>query len=379
MKKKKTPPSASKEENEKMYDQFTRRMKELHPLNTSGRPSPPPTKPRVQLTTAPQQDEATRDAIIDEAMSRFKDCLKRGLLIPEDVPTRAEFKKLFDGKPVGWHDTDHVLSNALDARSALPIVSRDHFEKVIDRMMELIEANSKWDGHTVEGLPSREDLTRRYWGKGKSEDEIWEEVNIILDKQVTRLCILLDEKEIQKSRNKGKDKKEHEFLLFFSYAQRDTSAEATIFFKDAKARFPDRKIFRDMDTSFKLNELIQHVSSSKNVVVLLSENYPKRPFTLIELHHALAARANICTVIVTRQGMKPFDFEQVKLDIKSGNVAGYLDEDGWDLLREHGMTVRDVEKDLQTVMNVVGVPFSVENHGKVQDAMMGVVFDRLVL
>lgn len=170
-----------------------------------------------------------------------------------------------------------------------------------------------------------------------------------------------------------------EYLLFFSYAQKDTLAETSIFFNQAQARYPKQKIFRDNETKFKLNELIQHVQSAKNVVILLSGNYAKRPFTLVELHHALTSGANICPVKVSRPGMEPFDFEQIQLDIKSGKIKDYLNKDGWDLLLQQGITPEDVIKDLLEVMNVTATSFSVEHSSKVQTAMIDSVFDGLTM
>lgn len=168
-----------------------------------------------------------------------------------------------------------------------------------------------------------------------------------------------------------------EYLLFFSYAQKDTALETSLFFNEAQTRFPNHKIFLDKETKFKLDELIQHVRSAKNVVILLSGNYAKRPYTLVELHHALKSEANICPVTVSRSGMESFNFERIRADIKSGGIKDYLSQDGWDLLYQQNITVGDVIDDLNEVMNVTASQFSGELPSKVQKAMIESIFDGL--
>ena len=77
------------------------------------------------------------------------------------------------------------------------------------------------------------------------------------------------------------------FLFFFSYARVDTSAETAVLYDKAKIMFPNEHVFRDSEHFFKLDELIIRIKRAKNCLVLLSYNYPRRPFTLVELHVAL--------------------------------------------------------------------------------------------
>jgi len=159
-------------------------------------------------------------------------------------------------------------------------------------------------------------------------------------------------------------------LLFFSYSKIDTVAETTILTEKAKTRFPGSSIFRDADSKFKLSELITHIHNSKNVIVLLSGNYPKRPYTLIELHHALKSGLSVHLVKVTREGMVPFDFDQVLHDIETKAVKSYLDEKGWSLLQENGISMAQVCADLKQVMDVRAFDFSVSFSLTVQAAMI---------
>jgi hypothetical protein len=42
--------------------------------------------------------------------------------------------------------------------------------------------------------------------------------------------------------------------------------------------------------------------------------------------------------MVRREGMKPFEFEEVHRDIASGAISGYLDAEGWEILKGYGIT-----------------------------------------
>ena len=168
-------------------------------------------------------------------------------------------------------------------------------------------------------------------------------------------------------------------LMFFSYAKIDTVAETGILFDAACYKFPNRKIFRDAESRFELSALMDHVKNSKNVVVLLSDMYPKRPYTLAELHASLQSGANICPIKVTREGMKPFDFEKVTNDIQSGAIKTYLNEEGWMVLNNLNISLEDVCKDLKNVMNVRAFDYSSSYAKGVRDAMIEEIFSKGII
>jgi len=148
-----------------------------------------------------------------------------------------------------------------------------------------------------------------------------------------------------------------EHLIFFSYAKADTSAESAILAEKARLRFPNASIFRDAETKFKLNELITHVESSRNVIVLLSGNYVRRPYTLVKLNRALKSEANVVIVRVVHEGMRVFDMEEVEADLENGKVVSYLSADGWKLLQDHGIQPADVMADLRKVLKLPMIEF----------------------
>ena len=159
----------------------------------------------------------------------------------------------------------------------------------------------------------------------------------------------------------------------------DTVAEVSILSDKATQHFPQSKIFRDADSAFKLSHLVNLVKHSRYVIVMLSYNYARRPFTLVELISALRAGSEIVTVTVSRPGLKPFDFEQVKEDIQSGQIQSYLDKSGWDTLKEFEITYRDVGDALTKVMDVRGWPYDCNQSTKVQNTMVEEILDNLKL
>jgi serine/threonine protein kinase len=169
------------------------------------------------------------------------------------------------------------------------------------------------------------------------------------------------------------------YLVFFSYAKIDTVAETAYLYSKCASKFSRYSCFRDADSSFQLDKLLELVVQSANVVVLLSENYAKRPWTLVELVHSLRYRANICPVVVGRPGKKNFDFEQVKNDIKSGALHGYLDADGWKTLNDNEVTYEDVCESLMQVMNYRGFDFNSGFALRIQEAMIDELVQGIVI
>ena len=143
-----------------------------------------------------------------------------------------------------------------------------------------------------------------------------------------------------------------EYVVFFSYAQMDSAAETTLFYNEAIQRLPKEKVFHDNNAMFKLNDLITKVKQSKNVIVLLSANYCKRPYTLVELHAALQSGVNVIPVIIEKPDTPSFQFKEVNEDILSRKIQYYLSVDGWNLLKDFEITIDNVIHNLQFVMNV---------------------------
>lgn len=162
-----------------------------------------------------------------------------------------------------------------------------------------------------------------------------------------------------------------EYTVFFSYARSDTAGETQALYQAAVARYGATKVFHDANTRFKLSELVSRVKTSAAVVVVLSENYPRRPFTMVELHYALRSCSKVHVVQVDSS---PFNYEQVRQDIKEGKAFEYFSTDSWDLLREYDVTYEDVCANLTKIMDVVSTEYSLKHASKIQESMFEVIF-----
>jgi hypothetical protein len=100
------------------------------------------------------------------------------------------------------------------------------------------------------------------------------------------------------------------------------------------------------------------VLGARNVVILLSYNYALRPYCIVELHTALMCGANICPILVTREGMTPFSFAQVTEDIQTGANANYLDAGGWSILKQFNIGPKELAAVLKALMNVRAFEFT---------------------
>ena len=168
-----------------------------------------------------------------------------------------------------------------------------------------------------------------------------------------------------------------DYILFFSYAQTDSAMETVLFYGRAAQRYPAKRIFHHSNNAFKLDELVLHVQRAKNVVVFWSPNYCRSSYTLVELHSAMRAGANIYLFIVEKEkpGSASFDFATLAADIKSRKIVRYLDASGWELLKDNGITVDDICADLKKLMNVRVHKFPINQPTSVQNAVFDVIFD----
>ena len=100
---------------------------------------------------------------------------------------------------------------------------------------------------------------------------------------------------------------------------------------------------------------------------------------MVELISALRSGSKIVTVVVSRPGLRLFDFEQVKEDIQSGSISSYLDASGWETLREFNITKKDVCDALVKIMDVRGWPYDCNQSAKVQNTMVDEILETMEL
>lgn len=93
------------------------------------------------------------------------------------------------------------------------------------------------------------------------------------------------------------------------------------------------------------------------MVVMLSVNYPKSMYSLLELHTALQAGIKIIPFLVSRSGMITFSYEQVKSDIVSHRIETYLNAEQWTTLQGHSVNIAQVEQNLSKLLDIVSKGF----------------------
>jgi len=121
------------------------------------------------------------------------------------------------------------------------------------------------------------------------------------------------------------------------------------------------------------------VKMSKNILVFLSPNYGSSPYCLIELCTGVQCGAKISSVVVHRPGLGLFNFEQMNALLNSGEVSSLLDESGWSVVQEHGVTQGMVIIALRAVMNIKAFPFHVDASERSKAAQLEDIWDGIVL
>jgi len=168
-------------------------------------------------------------------------------------------------------------------------------------------------------------------------------------------------------------------LIFFSYVKKDTVAEAGVIFAAAKQNFPKYKIFLDTQEHLHLGNLVANVKKSKNILIFLSPNYTSSPYCLVELCTAVQCGAKISTVLVHKPGLGQFNFEQMNALLKSGDVSALLDEGGWSLVKEQGITKDMIISAMKAVINVKAFPFHVDASERSKNAQLEDIWDGIML
>lgn len=137
-----------------------------------------------------------------------------------------------------------------------------------------------------------------------------------------------------------------------------------------KMKLPTLSILRDAERKFHLDQLVTEVKNAGNVVVLLSDNYPRRPFTLVELHKALIGGANVVAVKVVKEKMESFSLDHVGKAVESHeDIKPFLTADDWQLVLSQGLVPAEVRWALKRVMNVRGFTLSLEKPQSVRIAI----------
>jgi len=141
-------------------------------------------------------------------------------------------------------------------------------------------------------------------------------------------------------------------IVYLSFTESDAQAEASKLYNQIIECIPPERVSRESMNKFNTGVLFEWLKKANNVVVVLSANYPKRRFNMLELHYALRCGANVSAVRVEREGEERFDEQQVQTDIESGVISSYLTQRGWGLLQQHGITMHDVVTSLLQIIEI---------------------------
>jgi len=170
-------------------------------------------------------------------------------------------------------------------------------------------------------------------------------------------------------------KKKH--ASFISYVKVDTLVEVKVIYDALVAKYPSESHFCDRESHFHLSKLMEEVGSAENVIVCLSPNYVHSPYCLVELITSLRNNVNVVAAKVQKPGLGDFDFQKVGDDLRKGEIGSYLNESGWKVLEDNGLTQEDVKDALQRVTNVKAFDLHMNSPKRVLDAELECLFEGL--
>jgi hypothetical protein len=171
-----------------------------------------------------------------------------------------------------------------------------------------------------------------------------------------------------------------QFLVYFSATKAVTDG-VVLFTHALKKAHPDKTVFWEESGKFVYEDMVAKVNTCKNVILLLTNDYVRDPYRMLELNYMLAKKKNICLVIFVRSlEDEPFDFKQLDLDIKNKAYHSYMKKEDWAFLKAHHITEANVYANLKAIRNIIALPYNADDPVEVQQIIFKkIVLDRLVL
>jgi len=133
-------------------------------------------------------------------------------------------------------------------------------------------------------------------------------------------------------------------------------------------------VFLDSANLKDLGELLEHVTSSHCLVVLLTPHLFQRPWCLAEIVTACRSNTPIVPVEIQRPGMK-FEYPN-EMFYRSLRNGSFLDVNSVALLQNQGMPMNDVETALRSVFNFIALPFSPHKSANIREAELANILER---
>ena len=169
------------------------------------------------------------------------------------------------------------------------------------------------------------------------------------------------------------------FHLFLSHVKKDTGTEAGVFF-DMATKSYFLKTFLDVQQAFPLPDLIGNVKDSEVILVLLSPDYIRRPYTAIELITAHKSQLGLMAVNVVHPQSIGFDFSSTWRGMSGAEdpadfVQQLLDESAWGTLSSVGYSLEDYQSALLWLLNLKGLEYHAMGIQGVRDAEIKAVLN----
>lgn len=155
-------------------------------------------------------------------------------------------------------------------------------------------------------------------------------------------------------------------LIFLSHYKVEAGTEAALMRNElelAIAANPgslghsfDEPIFLDSDNLQNLEDLVQRVRSTHNLVLLLTQNVLSRPWVLVEMVTAQREGVRLVPVIVSKPGIN-FEFpdDAFYSRLRDGSL---LCEEDVEVLNKAGCSIDDVEEVIRMAFQQIAVPYS---------------------
>jgi len=135
-------------------------------------------------------------------------------------------------------------------------------------------------------------------------------------------------------------------------------------------------VFLDSEDLQNLKNLKEHVKVSRNLVVLLTTNFLRRPWCLIEITLSMMNNINIVPVRIERAGIAfEYPTEAFYEELREGKFLSDADRE---LFRVLGIDVSAVERAVRLTFQKVAVPFSPHKPIQVRALEVSTILNRCV-
>ena len=173
---------------------------------------------------------------------------------------------------------------------------------------------------------------------------------------------------------KTRPKDARDRVAFVSYFQKEGADAANKTYEALVQQWGEKLVFRDVDDAqritIKLQELKLFVENSDNFVMILTRNYFKRPWCLVEIVHAVRNKLFMILVKCTsKTGFGPEDFLSLANATKTDEAfAAYVGAEAIDILSEQRITPTECREAVKAAASVIAIPLNPEGPNAKEEA-----------